>query len=68
VPSLLKRFRRILTPPGRPAEALGVPASGTEVEGELAPVLAGLEPIGDEASAIEEQARERAARACGRHA
>jgi hypothetical protein len=60
---LLKRFRRILAPPGRPAEALGVPAAGADLEGELVPVLAGLDPIGAEASAIEEQARERADRA-----
>lgn len=63
MPSLLNRFRRVLAPPGRPADALGVPASGTDLEEELVPVLAGLDPIGAEASAIEEEAREHATRA-----
>jgi hypothetical protein len=60
VPSFLQRFRRLLTPPGRPAEAVGVPASGDELEGELGPVLAQLDTVGTEAADIEQRAREQA--------
>ena len=62
VPSFLQRFRRVFAPPGRPAEAVGVPASGDELEGELLPVLEQLDPVGAEASEIEVQAREQARR------
>ncbi|MGZ4279652.1 MAG: hypothetical protein ACXVVU_23640 [Solirubrobacteraceae bacterium] len=60
VPSFLQRFRRVLAPPGRPAEAVGVPASGDELEGELGPVLDQLDPVGEQASEIEAAAREQA--------
>ena len=53
VPSFLQRFRRVLAPPGRPAEAVGVPASGDELEGELGPVLEQLDPVGAQAAEIE---------------
>jgi multidrug efflux pump subunit AcrA (membrane-fusion protein) len=56
LPSLLQRFRRIVAPPGRPGEAVGVPASGTELEGELEPVLERLDDIDAEASEMEAQA------------
>lgn len=56
-PGILDRFRRLLTPPGRPAEALGVPAAGDDVEPELGPLLGELDTIGAEASRIEEEAR-----------
>jgi vacuolar-type H+-ATPase subunit H len=62
VPSFLQRFRRLVTPPGRPAEAVGVPASGDELAGELGPVLEQLDTVGAEASDIEQRAREQARR------
>jgi hypothetical protein len=52
-PSFLDRFRRHLAPPGRPGEAVGVPASGQEVGGELEPLLAQLDAVAVEAQAIE---------------
>ena len=58
--SLLQRFRRVLAPPGRPAEAVGVPSAGDELEGELGPVLVQLDPIGAQASEIEAEAHEQA--------
>jgi len=33
--SFLDRFRRLVAPPGRPSEAVGVPASGEDLEAEL---------------------------------
>ncbi|MGZ6709695.1 MAG: hypothetical protein ACXVFN_22485 [Solirubrobacteraceae bacterium] len=60
MPSFLQRFGRVLAPPGRPAEAVGVPASGDELEGELGPVLEQLDPVGAQASEIEAEAQERA--------
>lgn len=63
VPSFLQRFRRVSAPPGRAAEALGVPASGDELGGELEPVLTRLDNVDAEASELERQARERADRA-----
>ena len=59
-PGILDRFRRVLAPPGRPAQALGVPASGTDLETELGPLLARLETVGAQAAQIEEDAREEA--------
>jgi hypothetical protein len=58
--SLLQRFRRVLAPPGRPAEAVGVPSAGDELEGELGPVLERLDPVGEQASEIEAEAHEQA--------
>jgi hypothetical protein len=60
VPSFLQRFRRVLAPPGRPAEAVGVPASGQELEGELGPVLEQLDSVGAQAAEIEACAHEQA--------
>ncbi len=59
--SILDRFRRLVAPPGRPAEAIGVPDSGAEVEAELAPVLGDLAGIDAEATRIEREAAARAA-------
>ena len=57
-PGILDRFRRVLAPPGRPAQALGVPASGADLETELGPLLARLETVDAQATQIEEDARE----------
>jgi hypothetical protein len=66
-PSFLDRFRRHLAPPGRPGEAVGVPASGQEVGGELEPLLTQLDAVAVEAQEIERgairQADERRAQA-----
>jgi hypothetical protein len=62
-PAVLSRFRRFLAPPGRPGQALGVPASGEDVAAELAPLLARLEAIDAQATQIEEQAEADARRA-----
>lgn len=43
--------------PGRPAEALGVPAAGDDAEAELGPLLGELDAVGAQAAQIEEQAR-----------
>jgi hypothetical protein len=56
-PTLLDRFRRMLIPPGRPSESLGVPASGDDAEAELAPLLASLEDVDAEAARIEAAGR-----------
>ena len=56
-PGILDRFRRLLAPPGRPAEALGVPAGGDDMEAELGPLLGELNMVGAEAARIEEEAR-----------
>jgi hypothetical protein len=61
-PSFLDRFRRLLAPPGRPAQALGVPASGQDLEAELGPVLGALDTVSEQASEIRQQAHERAGR------
>lgn len=61
-PGILDRFRRFLSPPGRPAETLGVPASGSDLEAELAALLARLEAIDAQAARIEDDARAEAAR------
>jgi hypothetical protein len=61
-PSFLQRFRRIIAPPGPPVDAVGVPASGEELEGELGPLLDQLDAVDADASEIEAQAREQAAR------
>jgi hypothetical protein len=61
-PGILDRFRRLLAPPGRPAEALGVPAAGDDVKTELGPLLGDLDAIGAEAARIEEDARQEAER------
>jgi F0F1-type ATP synthase membrane subunit b/b' len=60
MPSFLQRFRRVLAPPGRPAEAVGVPAAGDELEGELGPVLEQLDTVSAQASEIEAEAQEQA--------
>jgi len=60
--SFLSRFRRLVAPPGRPSEALGVPASGEDVEAELAPLLAEADQIDDLAAQIEAAARAQAQR------
>jgi hypothetical protein len=62
LPRLLRRFQRLLTPPGRPASALGVPASGESLEGELQPLLTTLDEIDGEARAIVARAEDEAAR------
>jgi hypothetical protein len=68
-PRIVGRFRRLLAPPGRPAEALGVPATGEDLEAELTPLLLELDAVGGEAARIEadaaaeaERRRERGAR------
>lgn len=66
-PSFLDRFRHLLAPPGRPGEALGVPASGEDLSGELEPLFEQLDAIDAQAREIErdalEQAQQRRARA-----
>lgn len=54
--TILDRFRRMLAPPGRPAEALGVPDSGDDLSAELAPVLARLDGVDAEVARIAERA------------
>lgn len=61
-PDFLERFRRLVTPPGRPAEALGVPTAGEELEAELRPLFAELDGIEAEAEAIRAEARRGASR------
>jgi hypothetical protein len=61
-PTLLDRFRRMLIPPGRPSDALGVPASGEDTEAEFAPLLERLDGVDDEAAAIEAAGRDDARR------
>ena len=56
-PGILDRFRHLLVPPGRPAEALGVPAAGDDVEAELGPLLGELDAVGADAARIEGEAR-----------
>jgi hypothetical protein len=56
----LDRFRRLHAPPGRPSDAIGVPASGEDVAAELAPVLSRLAEVEAQARAIEDEGRERA--------
>jgi hypothetical protein len=56
--SFLDRFRRLLAPPGRPGEALGVPASGDDLSGELEPLFGQLDAVGEQAREIERQALE----------
>jgi F0F1-type ATP synthase membrane subunit b/b' len=66
-PSFLDRFRRLLAPPGRPGEALGVPAAGDDLRGELEPLFEQLDTVDAQAQEIERdaiaQARERRAQA-----
>ena len=61
-PGFLDRFRGLLASPGRPSEAVGVPASGEDLEAELGPLLGELDAVGAEAARIEEAAREEAGR------
>lgn len=61
-PGIMDRFRRLLAQPGRPAEALGVPAAGDDLEAELAPLLDELQAVGAEAVRIEEEAAAEAER------
>ena len=61
-PGFLNRFRGLLAPPGRPSEAVGVPASGEDAEKELRDLLAELEVIGAEADRIVNEARDVAGR------
>jgi hypothetical protein len=60
-PRLLRRFQKLVAPPGRPAAALGVPASGEDLAAELAPLLATLDRADVEAAAIRRAAAEEAA-------
>jgi vacuolar-type H+-ATPase subunit H len=54
---LLRRFRRLGTPPGPPAAALGVPArAGASLAAELLPVFAAVDLVEDEARAIRDSA------------
>jgi F0F1-type ATP synthase membrane subunit b/b' len=66
-PSFLDRFRRLLAPPGRPGEALGVPASSQDLSGELEPLFEQLDAVDVQAQEIERtaigQAEERRAHA-----
>jgi hypothetical protein len=66
-PSFLDRFRRLLAPPGRPGEALGVPASADDLRGELEPLFEQLDEVDVRAQEIERdaigQAEERRAQA-----
>jgi DNA anti-recombination protein RmuC len=55
-PSFLDRFRRLIAPPGRPGEALGVPASGEDLHGELGPVFEQLDAVASQAREIEREA------------
>lgn len=59
-PSFLDRFRRLLAPPGRPGEALGVPASGEDLRGELEPLFGQLDAVDVQAQSIEREALEQA--------
>ena len=65
--TILDRFRRMLVPPGRPGEALGVPDSGAELTAELDPVLSQLDDVEVEAAKIGQDAEQdaRARRAEG---
>jgi len=54
--TILDRFRRMLVPPGRPGEALGVPDAGAELGVELDPVLSQLDGIDVEAAEIADDA------------
>jgi len=64
-PSFLDRFRRLIAPPGRPGEALGVPASGEDLQGELGPLFEQLDAVASQAQEIQ---REAAAEVAQRHA
>lgn len=66
--ALRDRFRWLLTPPGRPGEALGVPASGEDVRAEIAPLLSELDRTTADAQAIVAAAAEgaRSRQAAGR--
>jgi hypothetical protein len=58
--SFLDRFRRLLAPPGRPGESLGVPAWGDDLSGELEPRFGELDTVDEQARGIERQALEQA--------
>ena len=58
----LDRFRRLVAPPGRPSEAVGVPSSGDDLVVELGPLLEQLDAIGAETGRIVDEAREEAGR------
>lgn len=60
ISSFLDRFRRLLAPPGRPGEALGVPASGDDLSGELEPLFGELDAVDEQAREIELQSLDRA--------
>jgi hypothetical protein len=62
LPRLLRRFQKLAAPPGRPAAALGVPASGQDAETELAPLLDALDAVEREAAEVHARAREDADR------
>jgi vacuolar-type H+-ATPase subunit H len=55
-PSFLDRFRRLIAPPGRPGEALGVPASGEDLHGELGPLFEQLNAVASQVHEIEREA------------
>jgi ElaB/YqjD/DUF883 family membrane-anchored ribosome-binding protein len=59
-PSFLDRFRRLLAPPGRPGEALGVPAAGDDLHGELEPLFEQLDTVDAIAQARERHAQAQA--------
>jgi len=60
--ALRDRFRWLLSPPGRPGEALGVPASGEDVRSEVESLLGGLDRATADARAIVAAAEEEAER------
>ncbi len=57
-----RRLRRLLAPPGQPAQALGVPAAGNDVAAELGPLLAALDAVAAEAERIDRDAEAEAER------
>jgi hypothetical protein len=62
LPRFLRRFQKLVAPPGRPASALGVPASGEDLAAELAPLLAALDRADGEAAAMRTAAQDEAGR------
>jgi hypothetical protein len=57
-----RRFRRLLAPPGQPAEALGVPSAGEDIEAELGALLTELDAVAAEAQRIDREAEAEAER------
>ena len=52
LPGFLDRLRRVVAPPGRPSDAVGVPASGDDLPAEIGPLLEQLDAIGAEGSRL----------------